>query len=911
MKWTTHVRSEFARLGKQVDESVIEELAQHAGAAFEEARADGQSPDAAEAQVRALVASWCHTDGPRRIARTGDTEALGVAREVSDASVRGRGRDWLAMGLSALFQDVRFGARMVARSPGLSAVVLLTIAFGAGLNGAVFMQFNDTFLRPPDLTNAETLVWLDEGDARTGGTTYPDYADYRDRVPGLDLAVSGRAGKTTMAGSAEPRPVGVVLASGNYFRVLQATAALGRTFDPSEDLPPLGTAVAVLSDGYWERQFGRAHDVLGRTIDLNFKRFTIVGVMPAGFSGARRPGSPASTPDVWVPMWCHPVLEPGSTALQGRTMWWGLEPIGRLRDATRIPQARAQIAAAAAALDAEYPGLRPPRAPWVWRVTDFDTRVLRGQDAAMLGLASAATLLVMLIACGNVACLLLARAAARQQEIAIRLSLGASRVRIIRQFLTEGLMLSIGGAIVGLIAAGWLSGLVSRGGAAAMTLDGRILGYAAFLAIVATFSVGLWPAIQASRVAPHPDLARSHSARIGRLRTSLVGIEVAISIMSLLTAALLLRGVERARAADPGMPVEHLLAISMDASRHGYEGPRLDALVREARRQIQALPTVRATALVGPAPFSGARSATSARRGDEPDSRAVSTFLANVSPELLGVADVQIVRGRWLTDLEDEVVINESLAARLWPEGDPLGKRLMTGGSNHPQDGRPRGDARMIVRSDPIEPRSHVVVGVARDAPYADLRHQHEPFLYRPGRAVTILVRTSGPAAAVARSAAAAAKQLDANLIVEAALPAGRVEQDREAGRRLISTAAGIGGLALLIALGGVAAIASHSVALRRREIGIRMALGARRADAVALIVRYALTPVAIGAIAGLAIAALGSRVLVSQLYGVSPLDPASFAGAAAFLLSAAAAAAWLPARRAARVDPIAVLRNE
>jgi len=910
MEWTAHVRREFARLGKQVDESVVEELAQHAAAAFEEARADGLPRDDAEAQVRALVASWCQTDGPRRIARAGDAEALGVARDVSEASGHGRSRDWLTKAMSASFQDVRFGARMLARSPGLSAVVLLTIAFGAGLNGAVFMQFNDAFLRPPDLTNAETLVWLDEGGPRTGGITYPNYADYRDRVPGLDLAVSGRAGKTTMAGSAEPRPVKVVLASGNYFRVLQAPAALGRTFDPQEDLPPLGTAVAVLSDGYWERQFGRAPDVLGRTIDLNFKRFTIVGVMPAGFSGARRPGSPASTPDVWVPMWCHPVLEPGSTVLQGRTMWWGLEPIGRLRDGTRIPQARAQIAAAAAALDAEYPGQRP-RAPWVWRVTDFDTRVLRGQDAAMLGLASAATLLVMLIACGNVAGLLLARAAARQQEIAIRLSLGASRVRIIRQFLTEGLTLSIGGAIAGLIAAGWLSSLVSRGGAASMTVDGRILGYAAFLAIVATLSVGLWPAVQASRIAPHPDLARSHSARIGRLRTSLVGIEVAISIMSLLTAALLLRGVARARAADPGMPVEHLLAISMDANRHGYEGPRLDALVREARRQIQALPTVRATALVGPAPFSGARSATSARRGDEPDSRAVSTFLANVSPELLGVADVQVVRGRWLTDREDEVVINESLAARLWPEGDPLGKRLTTGGFNHPQDGRPRGDARLIVRLDPIEPGSHVVVGVVRDAPYADLRHQHEPFLFRPGRAPTILVRTSGPAVALARSAAAAVKQLDANLIVEAALPAGRVEQDREAGRRLISAAAGIGGLALLIALGGVAAIASHSVALRKREIGIRMALGARRADAVALIVRHALTPVAIGAIAGLAIAALGSRVLVSQLYGVSPLDPASFAGAAAFLLSAAAAAAWLPARRAARVDPITVLRND
>jgi hypothetical protein len=360
----------------------------------------------------------------------------------------------------------------------------------------------------------------------------------------------------------------------------------------------------------------------------------------------------------------------------------------------------------------------------------------------------------------------------------------------------------------------------------------------------------------------------------------------------LLTAALLLRGVARASVVDPGMPVEQLLAISTDASRHGYEGPRLDAIVREARRQLEALPPVRATALVGPAPFSGARSATVARRDDKPDAPGISTFLADVSPEFLAVADWQLVRGGWFTGSSDEeVVINESLATRLWPEGELLGKRLTTGEFNHR--------------------RSHVVVGVVRDAPYAELRHQHEPFLLRPERAATILIRTSVPASAVVRAATAAVKQLDPRLSVTAVRPAERIAQEREGGRRIINAAAGVGGLALLIALGGVAAIASHSVALRTREIGIRMALGARQADTVRLIVRLALTPVAIGALFGLGIAALGSRVLVRQLYGVSPLDPMAFAGTAAFLLTCAAAAAWLPARRAARVDPVTVLRND
>ena len=808
-------------------------------------------------------------------------------------SIRERTRDqWGSVAIAAFLQDVKFGARLLVRSPGLSVVVVLTIAFGSFLNGAVFLQLNDTFLRAPDLADAKTLVWLDDGGPRTGGTTYPDYVDYRERVPSIDLAVfAGGGNAKTVAVAGDARPISVVLATGNYFRVLQASAALGRTFDPSEDLPPFGTPVAVLSDAYWQRQFGRGRDVLGRTIQVNFKAFTIVGVMPPTFSGARRPGSPAYTPDVWVPIWCHPLLEPGSSLLEGRTMWWGLQSIGRLRDGVGVQQARAQINAVAVALDAEYPVQRRARAPRVWRATDFDPGVLRGQEAAMLGIAGAATMLVMLIACGNVAGLLLARAAARRQEIAIRLSLGASRARILRQFLTEGLTLSVAGTLVGFIVAGWVSALASKGGAEPAVIDGRIVIYAAVLVLIATVSAGLMPAIQASRTELHPDLTRTATSRVGRLRTSLVGVEVAISLVLLLTAALLLRGVARASMVDPGMPVDNLLAISMDANRHGYEGTRLEGIVREARRHLEALPGVRSTALVSPAPFSGARSATGARRVDAPDSPPVSTFLAAVSPDFPDVIDLQMVRGRWfIATADEEVVINESLASRLWAGGDPVGHRLTTGEFNR---------------------SSHLVVGVVRDAPYAELRHQHEPFLFRPGRTGTIMVRTSGPAAAVARSATAAVKRLDARLVVTAALPADRIAQERTAGRRTIVAVAGIGTLALLIALGGVAAVASHSVALRRRELGIRIALGARRADAVGLIVRLALAPVAIGAVAGLVVASLGSRVLVRQLYGISPLDPVSFTATAVFLMLAAAAAAWLPARRAAGVDPVLALRSE
>jgi predicted permease len=812
-------------------------------------------------------------------------------------AVRERSRDhWGSAAVTAFAQDVKFGARMLARNPGSSAVVVLTIAFGAGLNGAVFLQLNDLFLRPPDLPNADTLVWLDDGG------TYPDYVDYRDRVPAVDLAIFGGGSRTAQPAPAEglrattdggdARASSIVFASGNYFRVLQTPAALGRTFEPSEDRPPLGTAVTVLSDAFWARRFNRSPDVLGRTIDLNLKPFTIVGVMPPGFSGARPPGSPAFMPDVWVPIWCHPLLEPGSTFLQGRTMWWGLQPIGRLREDATVAAARAQIAAVAAALDREYPGQRAARAPWTWRLTDFDVRTLRGQEAAMLGIAGVATLVVLLIACGNVAGLLLARASARRQEIAVRMALGASRPRIVRQFLAEGLTLSAVGTVVGFILAAWMLGLASAAGAAPR-LDGRIIAYAVVLIAVATLSAGLMPAIQASRTALRADLARAPTARIGRLRPFLVGTEVAISLVLLLTTALLLRGLVRAGVVDPGMPVDQLLTISIDAGRHGYEGARLDAVLRDARRDIAAIPGVQSTALVNPPPFSGHRFSTGVRRGDAPDSQGLMSFTAEVSPDFLDATGMQMVRGRWFRDGDgdgDEVVINESIAARLWPAADPVGARITTGDFNR---------------------RPHVVIGVVRDTPYAELRHQHEPFLFRSGRVGSLLVRTSGPAASVTRSATAAVKRLDSRFAVSVALPAERVAEDRTAGRRLISAVAVIGTLALLIALGGVAAIASHSVALRTREIGIRIALGARRADAVGLIVRLALAPVAIGAVAGLVAASLGSRVLVRQLYGISPLDPVSFTGTAVLLMLAAAAAAWLPARRAAGVDPVVALRSE
>ncbi len=273
-------------------------------------------------------------------------------------AIRERTRDqWGSPAATAFVQDVMFGARLMTRNPGLSVVVVLTIALGAGVNAALFLLLNNLLLRTPDLPGADRLVWLDEGRPLIG-PSYPDYVDYRDRTNAFsDLAAYAMTGAAArLPGEEQPSRAQVVTASGNYFSVLQGSAALGRTFGPADDLPPLGTAVAVLSDAYWTRRFHRDPGALGQTIELNFKPFTIVGILPPGFSGARAPNGNPYVPDVWVPLWCQPLLDPGDARLGLRTTFWGMQAVGRLRDGGSLQEARAQIAVVAASLDAEYAG---------------------------------------------------------------------------------------------------------------------------------------------------------------------------------------------------------------------------------------------------------------------------------------------------------------------------------------------------------------------------------------------------------------------------------------------------------------------------------------------------------------------------------------------------------------------------
>ena len=811
------------------------------------------------------------------------------------AAIRERMRDqWGSPAVDAFLRDLRFAVRMMSRTPGVSAVVVLTIALGAGVNAAVFLPLNNMLLRTPDIPAADRVVWVDDGRPLLG-PPYPDYVDYRDRAStAMELAAYAMA--QVSARHQQPTSLRAVFASGNYFSVLQARPALGRTFGPAEDLPPFGTPSVVLGDAYWARHFNRDPNVLGRTIEINFKPFAIVGVLPAGFSGARAPNGNPYVPDVWIPLWCQPLIEPGDKRLVDRTAWWGLQAIGRLRDGVSVGQARAQVSAVATALDIEHAGKRRARTPWVSRVTDIDPRTIRTEQGMVLGALGIVSMFVLLIACANVAGLLLARASTRRMETAVRLSLGAGRAHIVRQFLAEGLLLAVAGTALGCVAAAWvLQGVMSSGGVQPLSWsfapDGRMIAFAGILVIVATISTGLMPALQASKTALLPALTQTDAVRIGRLRIVLVGTEVAVSVVLVLATALLLRGVVRAHAIDPGIAVDRLIAVEIDATLHGYQGPRLESALREVRRQIEALPGVTSTATASPAPLSGNRKGTAVRLAAAPDSPGVRLFLADVSAGFLETSGLRLVRGRWLDERNrEEIVINQALAARLWPSGDPLGARVTSGDFNR---------------------QSHVVVGVVRDTAYVALRQQSDPFMFRPGTVGTILVRTSGPAAAMTRAAASAAARVDSRFTVSARPLADGIADELRAGRAMISAAGSVGFLALFVALAGIAATAAQSVAQRTREIGVRMALGATRQDAVTLVVRRALTPVAVGAVVGLVVASQASRLLAALLYGLSPLDPVALGSGIAFVMVAATTAAWLPARRAASIDPVRALRTE
>ena len=820
-----------------------------------------------------------------------------------------------------MLHDVRYGLRMLAKSPAFTAIAALSLALGIGANTAIFSLVNVILLRPIPVDDPARVASVFMQDQRNPGNLPLSHLNYKDLRAGnavfTDMAAFAFAQVNWSAGAgSEQIPAQVV--SGNYFSLLGVTPALGRGFVPDEDVRP--TPVAVISHAFWERSFGSDPAIVGRTVTLNRVPFTVVGVAPRGFSGTVLGGGPS----VWVPMAMHDVAQPGFAWYEQRRGLF-LFAFGRLKPGATVEQASANLAAVFAQLEQAYPNDNKGRSAAA--VPLLDARLNpQGQGGAPIVrisiLLMAVVGIVLLIACANIANLLLARAARRRREIAVRLALGAPRIRLVRQLLTESTLLSILGASLGLLLAQWLLGLLVGTDLPLpfpvddnIPLDRRVLAFTGALAIGTGLLFGLAPALQASRADVVPVLknetvaggtARRGLAAALSLRQALVVVQIALSLMSLVAAALFIRSLRDSHAIDTGFQTRPVVVMDFDLGREGYTADRGQRFYEQLVERVESLAGVERASVAQNAPLGGGFLRSVFPEGADTTTRdRILVQVNSVSPGYLATLGVPLLRGRDFApgDMEGApkvVVVNETMAKRFWPNDDAIGKRFKFFGDDD----------------------FTTVVGVARDAKYNQVAEEPTPFIYQPIRqhyspAGVLHIRTRLDAAAVIPAVRREVQQLDPTLSVfDIRTLEDQVAESLAPLRINVILLSTFGGLALLLACIGLYGVANYSVAQRTREIGVRMALGARPSSVLALVLGHGLMLVALGLGLGLA-AALAVTWMQPGLFetlllpGASLRDPAAFASTSALLGVVALVASFVPAWRATRIDPLIALRTE
>lgn len=808
--------------------------------------------------------------------------------------------------MSTILQDLRYGLRTLARNPGFTATAVATLALGIGANTAIFSVINAVMIRPlPGVREPQRLLWVTN---RLGGRarplSYPDFVDQRERpgaFAGL-MAFDRRAVHLATGGEAERVEAEIV--SGEFFSVLGVEAYRGRTLLPDDERQ--ARPVVVLSHAYWQRKYEASVAAVGAALSINGRAYTVVGVAPPGFLGLDL----EKLPDVYVNLSAWMQASRRREMTNRDSAWLGV--MGRLSPAASASQASAQVATLASRSSAERAADRRGLTASTEPVRGFVPPGHGGDILPLAVLGLAATGLLLLIAAGNVASLLLARAAARRREIGIRLALGASRARILRLLLAESLLLALLGAALGALLSDWtLEVLLSRLAAPPgiqPALDRAVLVYATAVAAGTSLLFGLAPAWSASRVNPASSVkdAATGSASRSRLQGALVATQMALCVVLLAAAGLFLRSLENAAFSDVGLDrrtAGSVLAVSFDLETQGYSRDGRQAFERTLLERVASTPGVVSAALAEILPLAGRAIGDSvAPEGQEAaNGEAGMTFTNSVSPGYFRTLGISLVAGRDFQDSDRPgaakvAVVNELLARRFWPGESPLGKRLRVGS----------------------DPGLYEVVGVAREGKYVSLTEEPRPFLYLPllqrGAAFgeTVLLARSDSGAAILDALRAEARRLDP------ALPLFHVRTlaqsldgqlaDRRQGTLLIAV---FGALALLLAAVGLYGVVAFAVAGHTREIGVRMALGAKRRDVVGLFVGRGARLALVGVGAGLVLSAGLTRLLAGLLFGVGPTDAATFAGVAVLLVAVALLASWLPARRAARIDPMEALRHE
>ncbi len=883
-QWAAIARERLAPfLDAPPDREFIDELAGHLMQAYEEARLDGRSEQESREAALALLrhsSPWIAAarERGRRTSRGGFVDRIGFTR------------------------DVRHALRMLLRTPAFSLIAILTFAVGIGANTAVFSFVNGLLLRALPYPDADriTMVWLDNRreNIREDITSYPNYRDWRDQNSTYEHLAAYSLSAFALTGAGEPERLIGAQTTTNFFDVMGLKPVMGRLFTTANETEGQD-AVVVISHGLWQRRFGGVSDVIGKTITLNSTPHEIIGVMPAEMRWPERA-------ELWKP------LAPPQQRREARGSFW-LPVIGRLKPGVSVATAQTEMAGISARLEQAYPGNRGYGA----NVVPLREQMV-GSVGRPLRVLMGAVGFVLLIACANLANLMLGRTAARRRELAIRTALGAGRARLVRQIVTEALVLALLGGAAGVALAVWVTkAFLTLAGdimpsSAAIGLDVRVLAFAFTIATVAALLSGLLPAMHASRTAV-ADSLREGGRQGGpsasrRTRNVLVGAEVALALVLLTGAGLLLRTLWGMQAVERGFSVERIGMASVSLPATAYRTPAdVRAFYSRFMEKVRALPGVESAAwTTGVLLPLLANSGTLTFEGKPlppPEQRAEYPYEL-VSPGFFRTIDATMAAGREFTDQDHDraapvAIVNETLVRSVWPNENPIGKRLKPG------DG-----------TDADQPWI-TVIGVVKDLRRGDVKRQIRPEIYwcslqLTPRTETLVVRTAGDPAAIIPSIRRELQSIDPQLpLFRVTTLAAEIGDTLNQSRFQATLLAGFAVVALLLAAIGIYGVTAHAVSQRTQEVGIRMAMGAARGDVRLLILRQHVAPALIGVAVGLGGAIALSRFLDSLLYGVRAVDPVTYGLVAIALIGVAIAACWIPASRAMRVDPLVALRAD
>jgi putative ABC transport system permease protein len=797
-------------------------------------------------------------------------------------------------------QDVRFAVRQLAKAPGFTAVALLTLALGIGACTAIFSVVNSVLLRPLAYPEPDRLVVIRE----TNLPQFPEfsvapgqYFDWQKQATSFASLAATRGGSANLTGLGEPLRLVTQRISANYFTTLGAHPAMGRDFLPVEDAPGKDN-VAILSHGFWLRQFGGRANIVNETIQLDGQSVTVIGVMPANF----QPGSRTE------------LFAPAAYTAEEHENHGGhyIGVIGRLKPGVSVEQARSEMNLIAERLAKQYPDTNKGWGVKLSPMLEYAIADVRPVLFSLLGAVG----FLLLIACANVANLLLARATARAKEIAVRTALGASRRRLVRQLLTESVLLAVLGGALGVLVAQWGTGALLAWAPESLprvheiALDSRALGFTCALALVTGIGFGLVPAFQATRLDLNEALkdggrGSSEGGRHHRVRSALVVAEVAIALVLLVGAGLLIRSFTRLQGVNPGFQPRAAYAITLSLPQKKYTNePQQAAFGEQATAALAAVPGVQFAGLSHVVPFTGndyvLGFTIAGRPAVEPADQPSTNYYA-VTPDYFKAMGIPLLRGRFFNTHDAAkaprvAIINESMAKKYFPHEDPLGQRINV--TNGPDTWRE-------------------IVGIVGDTMHyrldGDVTVQtYEPFAQQPYSFMTFVVRVANAAADLPVAVRTAIYSVDKDQPVASVRPLSTLLANSIARQRFtMFLFAVFSTVALVLAAVGIYGVMAFSVTQRTGEIGIRMALGAQRGDVLRLILMQGGRLVGLGLGAGLVGALLLTRFLASLLFGISPHDPLTFAAIAAVLAGIAALACWLPARRATQVDPMTALRNQ